>query len=141
MNQLQVVSPEIVLLAAACLVSLVGLRSSPAGLRLTHWVAQASLLLVAAMHLRALKAGLTFYVMQGMVVSDPMGHLLALSATVAMMVTLAYAQPYIAARDMLKGEFFSLAMFVLLGISVMVSANNFLAIYVGLEVMSLSLYA
>ena len=58
--------------------------------------------------------------MQGMVVSDPMGHLLAFFAAVAMIVTLAYAQPYLASRDMLKGEFFTLALFALLGISVMI---------------------
>jgi NADH-quinone oxidoreductase subunit N len=39
---------------------------------------------------------------------------------------------------MLKGEFFSLTLFVLLGISVMTSANNFLVVYLGLELMSLS---
>ena len=50
--------------------------------------------------------------MQRMVVADPMGHLLACFATLAMMVTLVYARPYVGARDMLKGEFFTLAMFV-----------------------------
>ena len=79
--------------------------------------------------------------MQDMVVSDPMGHLLAFFATLAMIVTVAYAQPYVASRDMLKGEFFTLAMFVLLGILVMISGNNFLIIYLGLELMTLSLYA
>src|SRR5437763_16467957 len=42
---------------------------------------------------------------------------------------------------MLKGELFTLAMFSLLGISVMLSANNFLVVYLGLELMRLSLYA
>ena len=79
--------------------------------------------------------------MQRMVVIDPLGHLLALSATLATMITLGFARPYLASRDLLKGEFLSLAMFSLLGISVMVSANNFLVVYVGLELMSLSLYA
>jgi NADH-quinone oxidoreductase subunit N len=57
------------------------------------------------------------------------------------MITIAYAQPYLGPRDMLKGEFFTLSMFVLLGVNVMVSANNFLVVYLGLELMSLSLYA
>jgi NADH-quinone oxidoreductase subunit N len=141
MNQLNVVSPEIFLLCAACVVAIVGLKTTEAGLRLTHWLTQASLLVVAGLHYLALNAGQTVYGMQGMVVADPMGHLLAMSAALALMVTLAYAQPYLVSRDMYKGEFFTLAMFVLLGISVMVSANNFLVLYVGLEVMSLSLYA
>src|SRR6185436_3632046 len=59
----------------------------------------------------------------------------------ATMITIAYARPYIGSREMMKGEFFTLSMFSLLGISVMLSANNFLAIYLGLELMSLSLYA
>ena len=57
------------------------------------------------------------------------------------MVSLVYARPYAAERDMLKGELFTLSMFSLLGICVMLSANNFLVIYLGLELMSLSLYA
>ena len=70
-----------------------------------------------------------------------MGHLLALFATLAVMVTLAYAQPYIAEREMLQGEFFVLTLLMLLGISVMVAANNFLVVFLGLELMTLSLYA
>ena len=79
--------------------------------------------------------------MQRMVVTDPLGHLLGFFAAVAVMVTLAYARAYAAEREMLKGELFTLSLFSLLGISVMVSANNFLMIYLGLELMSLSLYA
>jgi len=56
-------------------------------------------------------------------------------------VSIGYAQSYIAEREMLQGEFFTLALFALLGISVMLSANNFLVIYLGLELMSLATYA
>jgi len=62
-------------------------------------------------------------------------------ATLAAMVSLAYARPYAAEREMLKGELFSLSMFSLLGILVMLEANNFLIVYLGVELMSLSLYA
>ena len=79
--------------------------------------------------------------MQRMVVADPMGHLLGLFATLAVMTTLVYARPYAASRDMLKGELFTLSMFSLLGILVMLAANNFLVVYLGLELMSLSLYS
>ena len=102
---------------------------------------EALLLLLAALHWIFYDGGATIYGMQRMMVGDPMGHLLAFFATLAVMVTIAYAQPYIASREMLKGEFFTLSMFVLLGISVMCSANNFLVVYLGLELMSLSLYA
>jgi len=95
----------------------------------------------AALHLASYAGGGTTYGMQGMVVTDPMGHLLAFFAAVAVMITVAYARPTLGSREMLKGEFFTLTLFVLLGVSVMCSANHFLVVYLGLELMSLSLYA
>ena len=136
-----VIYPEALLLLLACVVAIADLFVSDSRRRPTFWMTQASIAAVAAMHLAFYEGGFTLYGMQGMVVTDPMGHLLAFFACIAMMATVAYAQPYIAERDMLKGEFFVLSMFVLLGISVMVAANNFLVIYLGLELMSLSLYA
>jgi NADH-quinone oxidoreductase subunit N len=136
-----VVYPEALLLLLACAVVLVDLFVTDPKRRLTFWLTQASLAAVAALHWIFYDGGATNYGMQRMMVGDPMGHLLAFFATLAVMVTIAYAQPYIASREMLKGEFFTLSMFVLLGINVMCSANNFLVIYLGLELMSLSLYA
>jgi NADH-quinone oxidoreductase subunit N len=136
-----VVYPEILLLVMACAITLIDLWVTDPQRRPTFWLTQATLTAAALMHLNAFNGGLTQYGMQAMVVADPMGHLLAFFAAVAMMVSVAYAQAYLAARDMLKGEFFTLSLFVYLGISVMVSANNFLVIYLGLELMSLSLYA
>jgi NADH-quinone oxidoreductase subunit N len=77
-----------------------------------------------------------------MVVSDPMGNWLKLFATLAVMVTLVYGRPYAADRDMLRGgELFSLSLFSLLGMFIMISGNNFLLIYLGLELLTLSSYA
>jgi NADH-quinone oxidoreductase subunit N len=137
----QVLYPEMLLLAMACSIAIVDLFVTDPARRLTFWLTQATLAAVALLHLQALVAGQSLFGMQGMVVADPLGHLLAFFAALAVMVTLVYAQPYIAPRDMLKGEFFTLALFVLLGVCVMVSANNFLVVYLGLELMSLSLYA
>ncbi|MBP7646037.1 MAG: NADH-quinone oxidoreductase subunit NuoN, partial [Comamonas sp.] len=84
----------------------------------------------------------TFYGWGNMVVSDAMGNWLKCFATVAMMVTLVYARPYAADRDMLRGgELFSLSTFALLGMFIMISANNLLLIYLGLELLTLSSYA
>ncbi|MFN3861072.1 MAG: NADH-quinone oxidoreductase subunit NuoN [Roseateles sp.] len=133
--------PEILLLAASCIVALVDLWVTDEQRRPTYWLTQLTLLVVAVMHFSYYDNGLTTYAMQGMVVADPMGHLLAGFACVATMITLVYARPYAASRDMLKGELFTLSLLSLLGINVMLSANNFLVIYLGLELMSLSLYA
>ncbi len=136
-----VVYPEIWLLVAACAVLLADLFTTDTERRPTFWLTQLSVGVYAWMHFDKMQAGLTAYGMKGLVVVDPMGHLLAFFAALSVMVTLAYARPTLAARDMLKGEFFTLTLFVLLGIGVMCSANNFLVVYLGLEVMSLSLYA
>jgi NADH-quinone oxidoreductase subunit N len=136
-----VVYPELLLLVMACATTLVDLWVTDAKRRTTFWLTQGTLAAVAWLHLVAFQTGRTDYAMQGLLVSDAMGHLLAGFAALATMITVAYAQPYLASRQMLKGEFFTLTLFAMLGISVMTSANNFLTIYLGLELMSLSLYA
>ncbi len=135
------VYPEILLLTMACVVALVDLWVTDPARRPTYWLTQLTLFVVGAIHLAYFNDGLTVYAMQDMVVADPMGHLLAFFACVAVMVSLVYARPYAESRELLKGELFSLSLFSLLGIFVMLSANNFLVIYLGLELMSLSLYA
>ncbi|MEI7465990.1 MAG: NADH-quinone oxidoreductase subunit NuoN [Burkholderiales bacterium] len=135
------VYPQIFLLAAACLISLIDLWVTDPLRRITYWLTQATLVVVALIYLYQYDAGLSVYAMQRMVVADPMGNLLAFFSAVAVMISLAYARPYAASRDLLKGELFTLSLFSMLGISVMASANNFLVIYLGLELMSLSLYA
>ncbi len=135
------VCPEVVLLCMALVVTLVDLWVTHPQRLPTYLLAQATLAVVAGLHLMHFNSGDTVYAMQRMVVADPMGHLLAFFASLATMVTLAYARPYAASRDLLKGELFTLSMFSLLGIFVMVSSANFLVVYLGLELMSLSLYA
>jgi NADH-quinone oxidoreductase subunit N len=135
------VYPEILLLAMACVIAVVDLFVASERRTPTYVLSLLTLVAVAVMHLAYFQGGFTLYAMQGMVVSDPMGHLLAFFATLAVLVTLVYSRYYAADRDILKGELFTLSLFSLLGISVMVSGNNFLVIYLGLELMSLSLYA
>ena len=129
------------MLLATCGVLLADLFVTDPERRVTFWLSQAAAAVFTLLHLWAFDSGATFYGMAGMIVTDPMGHLLAGFAGIAVMVAMAYARPTLGSRDMLKGEFFTLSLFVLLGISVMTSANNFLVVYLGLELMSLSLYA
>ena len=136
-----VVHAELWLLGMACAVLLVDLFVTDRERRPTFWLTQLTVAVFGLMHLGGYNGGATAYGMQGLMVVDPMGHLLAFFAALAVMVTLAYARPTLASRDMAKGEFYMLTLFVLLGISVMCSANNFLVVYLGLELMSLSLYA
>ena len=133
--------PEILLLVLTCVVALADLFVKDERRTPTYVLALLSLVAVGALQLTYITDGVTLYGMQDMVVSDPMGNLLEFFATIATLVSLVYARPYASSRGMLKGELFTLSMFSLLGIMVLISANNFLTIYLGLELMSLSLYA
>jgi len=135
------VFPEIILLVMALVVSMVDLWVTHPQRTPTYLLTQATLAVVALMHLNAFNEGATVYAMQRMVVADPMGHMLGFFASAAVMISLVYARSYADSRDMLKGELFTLSMFSLLGICVMQSANNLLVVYLGLELMTLSLYA
>lgn len=134
--------PDAVLLAMACVIALLdlGIKSSMRGT--TYVFTLLTLAFVAYMHADLALAGNTIYGFGNMVVSDPMGSWLKCFSTVAVMVTLVYGRPYAGHRDMLRGgELFTLSMLALLGMSVMISGNNLLVIYLGLELLTLSSYA
>lgn len=136
------VYPEIVLLVMACVIALVDLGVKSPQRTLTYVLTLLTLATVAALEAVYAVKGNTFYGFGNMVVSDPMGNWLKCFAAIAMMVTLVYGRGYAADRDMLRGgELFTLGMFALLGIFVMISGNNFLVLYMGLELMTLSSYA
>ena len=136
------VYPELVLVVMACVVALVDLGVKSPRRTLTYGLTMAVLAVVAAMQALYASGGGTAYAFGNMVVSDAMGNWLKCFATVAVMVSLVYGRPYAADRDMLRGgELFSLSMFALVGMFVMISGNNFLVIYLGLELLTLSSYA
>jgi NADH-quinone oxidoreductase subunit N len=136
------VYPEIVLLVMACVIALADLFVKSPKRTATYALTLLSLGGVACLHAMYADAGQTLYGFGRLVVSDPMGHWLKCFATLAVMVTLVYARPYAADRDMLRGgEIFSLSMFALLGMSFMISGQNFIVIYLGLELLTLSSYA
>ncbi len=134
--------PEIVLLVMACVIALADLFVKSPKRTATYALTLLSLGGVAWLHAMYADAGQTLYGFGRLVVSDPMGHWLKCFAAVAVMVTLVYSRPYAADRDMLRGgEMFSLSMFALLGMSFMISGQNFIVIYLGLELLTLSSYA
>jgi NADH-quinone oxidoreductase subunit N len=134
--------PEIVLLVMGCVITLVDLSVKSARRTGTYVLTMLTLAVVAIMQANYAASGNTFYGWGNMVVSDAMGNWLKCFATVAMMVTLVYARPYAADRDMLRGgELFSLSTFALLGMFIMISANNLLLVYLGLELLTLASYA
>ena len=136
------VIPEIVLLVMACIILLVDLGTKTRHRTGTYILSLLTLAAVAAMEAAYALGGETFYGFGKMVVVDPMGAWLKFFACIALMMSMVYGRPYAAERDMLRGgEFFTLSLFALLGMFVMISGHNFLVIYMGLELLTLSSYA
>jgi NADH-quinone oxidoreductase subunit N len=134
--------PEIVLLVMTCVIALVDLWVKSPKRTLTYTLTMLTLGVVATIEAFYASSGDTHYGFGHMVVSDAMGNWLKCFATLAVMVTLVYGRPYAADRHMLVGgEFFTLSLLSLLGMFVMISGNNFLVIYLGLELLTLSSYA
>jgi NADH-quinone oxidoreductase subunit N len=141
-NSLTVIGPEILLLVAACVIALVDLGVTHRLRRLTYLLTMLTLGVTAVWTANRGLDAQTLYGFGSMVVSDPMGNWLKSFMSIAMMVCLVYGRPYAADRDMMRGgEMFTLAMFALLGMFVMVSGSNFLVIYLGLELLTLCSYA
>jgi NADH-quinone oxidoreductase subunit N len=136
------VYPEMVLAVMAIVIAMVDLFVKCPRRTTTYALSLLTIGVVAYLEAVAATDGQTVYSFGNMVVSDPMGSWLKCFASLAVMVTLVYGRPYAAERDMLRGgELFTLGLFALLGMFVMISGNNFLVLYLGLELLTLSSYA
>ena len=135
--------PELVLLVGASALMLIDLRSNDPSRRMSFVLAQCVLLATAGATLFVLlgTGGQLTYAWSRLFVADVMGHLLKLASVGALALTLAYSRQYLIDRGLMKGEMLTLLLFALLGMMVMISAGSFLTVYLGLELMSLSLYA
>jgi len=132
--------PELFLLGMVCVILVADLFVSDANRIATYALTQAALLgCFLVTYLTATTEPVTTF--SDMFVDDLMADVLKLLVYLGVMVMLVYSRPYIAARGMFRGEFFVLVLFATLGMMVMISANHLLTLYLGLELLSLSLYA
>jgi NADH-quinone oxidoreductase subunit N len=139
------VSAEIFLVVAACAILLIDMFQKEGKRTLTYILSLLTLVGCAVITYGDYAAGTTTYTFYNMYVSDPMANLLKLFTYLAVAITLVYSREYAGERGMMSGnmggEFYVLALFTTLGQMIMISGNNMLPIYLGLELMSLSLYA
>ncbi|MEM9403336.1 MAG: NADH-quinone oxidoreductase subunit NuoN [Pseudomonadota bacterium] len=137
---IQAALPEIVLLSSICVVLLIDLFIDDERRVVTFWLTLACLAVTMLAVLHAAPDGRTL-AFSGSYVSDAFSQVLKLAAVGLVAVCFLYARDYLAANRLHKGEFYLLGLFGLLGILIMVSANSLLTMYMGLETLSLSLYA
>jgi NADH-quinone oxidoreductase subunit N len=132
--------PELFLLVMACVILIADLFISDDNRVFTYGLTQFTLAGCAVLTFFTGNAE-PVYAFSGMFVDDLMADALKLLTCLAVITILVYARVYTAVRGMFRGEFFTLALFATLGMMVMISANHLLTLYLGLELLSLSLYA
>jgi NADH-quinone oxidoreductase subunit N len=138
---LRLASAEIFMLVMACLILMLDLFVKDKKRTLT-FVATQLTLVGAAVVTFATTSGDIGYTFSNMYVGDLLSDLLKLLLYLTVIVVLFYSRGYILEREqMARGEYYTLALFATLGMMVMISANHFLTVYLGLELLSLSLYA
>jgi NADH-quinone oxidoreductase subunit N len=134
------VLPEIVLLCGASAILLIDVFLSEAKRHVSFWLTQIVLLVAAWGSLATLQAQPSL-VFSGMVVDDMLAGTLKFLNCVAVSLMLFYSRGYIGARGLFRGETFVLTLLALLGMMVMIAAGSFITLYLGLELLALSLYA
>lgn len=132
--------PELFILTMACVILVVDLflneRTRVFSYALVHLTLLGAVLLTA--NNIAAETVVTF---NGSFIRDTMGDVLKVFVYVITAVVFLYSRDYLQERNLFKGEFYVLGLFGMLGMSIMISAYSFLTIYLGLELLSLSLYA
>jgi len=132
--------PEMFVLAMACFILILDLFIKQQDRVITYLLSVATLAGAAILTI-SLSDGERHLTFAGSFVSDPMGDVLKLFIYLVTAVVFLYSRDYLKKRDLFKGEYFVLGLFGVLGMMVMVSAHSMLTLYMGLELLSLSLYA
>lgn len=133
--------PEIYFTAAICLVLLVDVFAGAAARRITPTLTLLVIAIGAALTLSYSQVQGAVEIFSGMYLADPLATVLKLFTMLFVAIALLYSRHYLDARGILKGEYYVLALTAMLGIFVIISAGSLLTLYIGIELLSLSLYA
>src|SRR3990172_2956689 len=133
-------APEIFVSSMACVILVADLFLTERRRVASYWLTQLTLVGAALITLQGLAAAPAF-AFHNMFVRDALADVLKLATYVITAFVFAYSRDYLRVRDLLRGEYFVLGLFGVVGMMVMASASHFLTLYLGLELLSLSLYA
>ncbi len=140
LENIHIALPEMILLATACLALLADLFFKPYYKSVSFLIACIGLLLAASVSYLYM-GGFKILILHGMFISDDLAQIMKLFIYITVFLSLIYARDYIDERRIPMGDYCVLSLFSTLGMSILVSAHSMLTIYLGLELMSLPLYA
>jgi NADH-quinone oxidoreductase subunit N len=141
-SQLSMALPEIILLVMACFTLLLDVCLAPRYRILTYFCVQLTLIIAFVVTLPQFeKFSAPVFLFSGHYVLDKLAVLSKLLMYFFSFFAFAYARDYLKARHIARSEYYLLGLFCVLGMSIMASAYSFLTIYLGVELLSLTLYA
>ena len=138
-SELIFVLPELFLLSAISIILLFDLFASERLKSLTYYLTQLALIITGWLAFDLIGESATIF--SGTFVLDTMGSTFKVFIMGFAIIALVYTRHYLKAHELLRNEYFILALMSILGMMVMVSGHSLLTLYMGLEIMSLSLYA
>ncbi|MEX0384509.1 NADH-quinone oxidoreductase subunit NuoN [Spiribacter pallidus] len=141
MPQFALAAPEIWLGVMLCVVLIADLFDRGGESLLAFYLTQATLVGAMALAIHTHWGGDAVITFNGMYISDSLAAVLKVAIAGLTVITLGYGRDYLRDRDLLKGEIYLLVLTATLGMFVMASASSLLVLYMGLELLSLSLYA
>jgi len=133
------VMPEIVMLVAACVVLIVDLFLTERTRLVTYVLSLAALVVTGATIIAT--AGDPVVSFEGSFVRDAVADVMKMGILTVTGFAMVYAKDYLVQQGIYRGEYYTLALFSVLGMMIMSSAYNFITIYLGLELLALSMYA
>lgn len=142
--QFLLAAPEFWVLAMACVVMVVDLFLREERRGIIHLLAMLTVVFATIITLRGdylVDGVLSVTAFNGSFIRDPMGDILKVFSFVIMALIFTYSKFYLRNFKMFRADFFTLSLFSLLGVMLLISANSMLMIYLGLELVSLSIYA
>ncbi|MFC3625544.1 NADH-quinone oxidoreductase subunit NuoN [Vogesella amnigena] len=132
--------PEMFLLGALLVILMLDLFISDAKRAITYGLTLVTLAVCAFLQINTFEP-FASYTFSGMFVDDPLSDIVKVAMYGVTATVLVYSRQYLLDRGLFKGEYFTMALFALLGMNFMVSASNFVSLYLGLELLSLALYS
>jgi NADH-quinone oxidoreductase subunit N len=139
LNDILVLLPEFYLVAAACLLLLLDAFMKPEQRGVLHWISIAVLLVAIYLVVAGQPQG-TVTAFDGMFVRDRAAEILKVFSLLCVALVFVYARPYLVDRKQFQGEFYTLMIFAVIGVMLLVSAGNLVMVYLGLELLTLSSY-
>jgi NADH-quinone oxidoreductase subunit N len=132
--------PELTMLCMAMFILILDLFLKPKNRILIYLFAQLAIVVAAYFTFAGITRSVG-YAFSGLFVDDTLSHVLKLFTLIGASVMLVYTRHYMKLRGMFRGEYYALILFAILGMMVMISGHSMLTIYMGLELLSLCLYA